>query len=344
MTPSSGLPLRLAVDLRHLPRDGGPGAGVEHASIELVQALRPLAADAGIDLVPLYEPKGAFGFSTAVRMKRAHAVLVPSGSVPPFLRKPFYPWVHDVAIFRHPEWFPQHPAKRGLTTRLFLRGVRHARHVFAVSEDTKRALMEIAHIPSDRITVTYQAIHQIRSSAQPQSITRPYALIMGTVEPRKNIHPIVQLWPRIVESMSAPLTLVIAGRPGWGTVNDQIIREFGDAPWLVRLNDVSDRERDALVQHATMLLVPSLHEGFGRTALEGLSAGVPVIASNGGALPEILGDAGVLLDPNDDDGWISAIRETYARPHDPRPGYSRAALFTWQKTATIMLAKIMETW
>lgn len=344
MTHSPGRRLRLAVDLRHLPRDAGPGAGIEHASTELIDALRPLADRRGIELVCFTEPKRAWYFSHTIKRSGARAVLVPSGSVAPFLKIPTYPWVHDLAIFDHPEWFPQYPPRRWLTTRYFLRGVRRARHVFCVSEDTKQSLIRIARIPADRITVTYQAIREPRMTSSPRGVDGRYALIMGTVEPRKNIPFIVDLWPRVIEGMVTPPCLVIAGRAGWGNVSEAIAHKADKLTCLKRLSEVSDRERDALIEHASVLLVPSLHEGFGRTALEGLSAGAPVIASNRGALPEILGKAGVLLEPNDKAGWVEAMRNVFQSKPDVALGLERAKLFSWPKTAAIMLAKIIETW
>lgn len=304
---------RIGIDLRHVPWDG-PGAGVTHASVELAEAITQQAADR-FDISILKESGGFFTARAFIKKNRIDYLIVPSGAVPPFMPVPCFPWVHDVEIFEHPEWFPQSWMRRQITTRLFLRGVYRAPHIFAISEDTKHRLMALTGISENKITVTYQGIHPIRSGEK-----KPYALILGSINPRKNIEFIRSLWPQ-VKNLIPRAELIIAGQP------------------LMRF---TDEERDEFVRHATVLLLPSLHEGFGRTALEAMSAGVPVIASNRGAIPEVVGDAGVLLDPFDREGWILAIRRAFQGDLDGEKGRERSQLFSWDKTAQIMLAKIGE--
>ena len=173
--------------------------------------------------------------------------------------------------------------------------------------------MHVAHIPDGRVTVTYQGIRPIEKGE-----TKAYALVLGTINPRKNIPFLEALWPE-VERRCPGVQLLIAGKP--------------------RLT-FSDARRDDLVAHAAMLLLPSLHEGFGRTALEAMSAGVPVIASNRGAIPEVVGEAGLLLEPDDREGWIQAIVDGFEGHLDGSAGRARSKRFSWQKTADIMLAKL----
>jgi glycosyltransferase involved in cell wall biosynthesis len=101
-----------------------------------------------------------------------------------------------------------------------------------------------------------------------------------------------------------------------------------------------DAQRDEFVRHAAVLLLPSLHEGFGRTALEAMSAGVPVIASNRGAIPEVVGEAGLLLDPYSKEEWVKAIVGAFEGQLDGSKGPAQAARFSWDQTAGIILAKL----
>jgi len=303
--------MRIGVDLRHVPEPGDPGAGVEHASIELTEALEKHASEYGIEIVRLTSPKRAWAFREAV--KNVDVLFVPSGSVPPFMPVPCYPWVHDVAIFEHPEWFEQSLVRRWITTKLFEWGVRHAPHVFAISEDTKKELINATGVQADRITVTYQGIRPISPGDK-----RPYALILGSINPRKHIDFIKDLWLE-VQSHVPNAQLVVAGQP---------LMQFDDA------------QRDEFVRHATVLLLPSLHEGFGRTALEAMSAGVPVIASNRGAIPEVVGEAGLLLDPYSKEEWVKAIVGAFEGQLDGGKGPAQAARFSWDQTAGIILAKL----
>ncbi len=256
-----------------------------------------------------------------------------TGAVPPFLPVPAFPWVHDVAIFTHPEWFPQAPLKRFLTTRLFLRGIRHARHVFAVSEDTKRTLVEIAGIEPQKVTVTYQGVRVLSSRRD----VGEYAIMIGTVEPRKNIPFIVELWEDVRKIVGRDIRLVIVGKAGWGNV------DIPSRVWIDHVETATDEDRDRLLAGARVLLLPSLHEGFGRPALEAMALSVPVIASNRGAIPEIVGETGTLLDPMDRQAWVTAICEVFLSPSEGHAGKMRSALFSWERTARTILAKVQET-
>lgn len=307
------MPGRLGIDLRHVPWDG-PGAGVTHASLELANALLKEAGDS-CEIRLLKEPGGFLTAKAFIKQNKLDCLFVPSGAVPPFMPVPCFPWVHDVEIFEHPEWFAQTRLKRFVTTRLFLNGVRRAPHVFAISEDSKKRLMKLTGIPEKRITVTYQGIRPISPGER-----KSYALILGSINPRKNIDFIRALWPD-VQKRFPKAELIIAGQP---------LMHFDDA------------ERDAFIRHATVLLLPSLHEGFGRTALEAMSAGVPVIASNRGAIPEVVGDAGLLLEPDDKMAWIQGISDAFEGKLDGSKGPVRSRIFSWEQTARIILAKIAE--
>lgn len=305
---------RLGIDLRHVPVHG-TGAGVSHASVELAEALQR-EAGSEIQIELLQKPGSFLTVRTFIREKRIGCLLVPSGAVPPCIPIPCFPWVHDVEIFDHPEWFDQSFIKRFITTRLFLSGIKRAPHVFAVSEDTKRKLIQLTGISEQKVTVTYQGIKPIS-----QGQKKGYALILGSVNPRKNIPFIQELWPDVQKQVPRA-ELIVAGQP---------------------YMTFDDRTRDELVRNASVLLLPSLHEGFGRTALEAMSAGVPVIASRRGAIPEVVGDAGLLLEPMDRLGWIKGIVAAFEGRLDGTRGRERSKEFSWTKTARIMLAKLAES-
>ncbi len=332
--------MRLGIDLRHVPTDGSPGAGVSHASAELTEVMEKMGAEWEIDCVPIHGAMRSWELAKLLRQKNIQALFCASGAVPPFVSVPFYPWVHDVAIFKHPEWFPQSALKRFITTNLFLRGVRRAKHVFAVSEDSKDTLVQVAKIPASRITVTHQGIKV--AHVEPEMKYGEYALIVGTVEPRKNIPFIIDLWDEVRAATGRDLKLVIAGKTGWGNV------PIPKRDWLIRIETPSDIERDRLYVGAQVLLMPSLYEGFGRMALEAMALGTPVIASNQGAIPEVVEGSGLLLDPRNRKGWIKAISDILAQPQLRAAlvagGKVRAAHFSWEKTAGIILAKIAQDW
>jgi glycosyltransferase involved in cell wall biosynthesis len=314
--------------------DAGPGAGIAHATRELIEELEKRSSEYGIELQVYRERMSGWGLSRALRRDGISHVLVPSGAVSPFIRGAVFPWIHDLAIFDHPEWFPQSAFKRFVTTNLFLNGLKRAKHIFSVSEDTRRAAADKSGVDVSDITVTYQGIKTSFLHGRKLYQREPYALILGTVEPRKNISFITDLWDdvrlRIPEAR-----IVVAGKRGWGNVR------LGKAEVVDRFDDV---KRDELLKNASMLLLPSLHEGFGRTALEAMTLGVPVIASKRGAIPEVVGEVGVLLDPEDRQAWIQAIVNGFEGRLDGKLGIERVKRFSWEKTARIMLAKIDECW
>src|SRR5687768_4349651 len=121
---------KLGIDARGI--DSGPGAGVAHASRELIEELEKQAGSFGVELLIYRDAMSGSQLSMRLMNDKVDHVLVLSGAVSPFIGGDVYPWVHDLAIFKHPEWFPQSFWKRLLTTRLFLKGLRRAKHIFAV--------------------------------------------------------------------------------------------------------------------------------------------------------------------------------------------------------------------
>lgn len=321
----------LGIDARGI--DAGVGAGIAHATRELINVMEQEASAYGFTLAAYRARMNGGELARAVSRDGISHMFVPSGAVSPFLRTATYPWVHDLAIFEHPEWFPQGFGKRFLTTRMYLSGLRRANHVFAVSQDTKNAVMRIAGLSDARITVTHQGVH-VDVAGWRRDTANPYVLAIGTVEPRKNLSLIDTIWPQVIETAPGARFLV-AGRNGWGKVplkNAERIEIFDDA------------RRDELLRGASALALPSLHEGFGRTVLEAMSIGVPVISSNRGALPEIVGSAGILIDPQDGECWKQAIIQALRGELDGQKGLIQSHQFSWLKTAHTILAKIAETW
>lgn len=330
---------RIGFDIRAIGSAAHPGAGIAHATNALMEALQKQALFFDVKIIGV-NPRGFFGWRDAIRRERLDAMIFPSGAVPfsffcAGLPVPFFVWVHDLSIFDHPEWFPQSRWKRKWTTFLFLRGLRRARHVFAVSEDTKRAVMRHAGIAAENITVTGEGAGEQR--AENGARQKHTAMIFGTVEPRKNIPFIVSLWSEVRRRVN-DARLIIAGEDGWGNVH------WTKMEGVERKRGVTDAERDRLMRETSVILVPSLHEGFGRAALEGMAAGTPVIASDRGALPEVVGDGGILLEPDDRQGWIEAICRMFEDAafveSIAEKGRRRSELFSWQETAKVILAKI----
>jgi glycosyltransferase involved in cell wall biosynthesis len=203
--------------------------------------------------------------------------------------------------------------------------------VAASSSDTANDLETLLKVDGNRIRVVPLGVESIffSTAVAPRLVDEPYVLFVGTAEPRKNIGRLLDAM-QVLRDRGRQYRLVIAGGGGWGGIETT-------SPLVTNLGRVSDAQLMSLYQHAECLALPSLHEGFGFPALEAMAAGAPVVAGARGALPEIVGDAGVLVDPYDvtqiADGIDLAIS---ARDKFIALGRANAARFTWERTADLM--------
>jgi glycosyltransferase involved in cell wall biosynthesis len=222
--------------------------------------------------------------------------------------------VHDLAVFRHPGAFNRWT--RTYSPRLVPRVLAAARRIIAVSDFTRRELVEVLSLPPDKIRVVPDAFTTDGPAAEGD-----YVLAVGTLEPRKNL-------PRLVEAARrSDVELRIVGARGWGgvTIGGNGVR------WL---GEVSDAELARLYRGARCVAYPSLYEGFGIPVLEAMACGVPVVTSRGTAMEEVANGAAVLVDTSDA-GEIAAGIERAAAERDrlvPR-GLERARAFRWDRVA-----------
>jgi glycosyltransferase involved in cell wall biosynthesis len=173
-------------------------------------------------------------------------------------------------------------------------------------------------------------------------VSRPYCLHVGTLQPRKNLGVLVEAWRLLRERMGRPPALLLAGKRGWlyESLFEQVKRAGLDD--LVKFTDYVDREDlPALYSGALALTFPSLYEGFGLPPLEAMSCGTPVICSNATSLPEVVGDAGILLDPTGVEAWADAVQRIAGNADEreqlSQRGLAQAGQFTWERCAR-------ETW
>lgn len=168
-------------------------------------------------------------------------------------------------------------------------------------------------------------------------VYQPYLLFLGTLEPRKNIVRIVEAFERVAESHPT-LCLVLAGKLGWHTSEIASAIEHSSVRSRIRhLGFVTEAEKASLLHNCAALVYPSLYEGFGLPVLEGMAAGAPVITSNISSMPEVAGDAALLVDPTSVEAIASAMEEL-AWDMDlvanlRRAGPIQASAFTWKNTA-----------
>jgi len=239
-------------------------------------------------------------------------------------RVPLVVTVHDLAAVRFPELFTA-------WTRLYARTLlgtvlRAATRVLAVSEFTKRDVVELAGVPAERVDVAYNAADTSVFTPEGPAAEGEYVLAVGTLEPRKNL-------PRLIDATARlGLELRVAGARGWGGV------EIGGAHvrWLGR---PADEELAALLRGALCLAYPSLWEGFGIPVLEAMLCGTPVVTSRGSAMEEVAGGAAELVEPEDVESIAAGIERALARRDELRAaGLQRARRFGWAATADAAVA------
>jgi glycosyltransferase involved in cell wall biosynthesis len=349
--------LRVAIDGEGLSR---PEAGV---GVYTTEILRGLAEVAPVDLT-VYTPAGVappegipsarrstFPFagrhllwSNALRRSGADVFFGCIGQLPlGGVWMPSVVTVHDLAIYRNPEWFPdgqwlsvQHVVPRSL---------RRADRVICVSNSTARDVEAFLGVPHERLRVVPLGVDQV-FRPQPAEVIAElrrrldlperFCLFLSTVEPRKNLPVLLDAWAHLDHR----LPLVVAGSTGWRAqeIEAKLERASGD---VRRLGTVARRDLPALYSAAVCLCHPAWYEGFGLPPLEAMACGTPVVVSDRSSLPEVVGDAGLLVDPADPGAWTEALERVLDDEelrHDlEQRGRARAASFTWARTAD-------ETW
>ena len=259
---------------------------------------------------------------------------------PPSLRVPTVVTVHDNGFIRYPQAVP--PAIRRMA-RLLPTVLRRASVVITVSKFTRDELVWWLPDVADRISVIPNGTHHRNVAPSDTGLAPgpPYALMLGTLEPRKNVALALDAL-RILRRQNVDLRLVLAGSPSPLVDVPALLRKRGlGPPEVVRTGYVDDARIAALVAGARMLVFPSLYEGFGMPVIEAMESGLPVVAARAGATPETAGDAAVLVDPDDPEAFADAMlmvatdEELRARLIDE--GRRRASEFSWDKAARATL-------
>jgi glycosyltransferase involved in cell wall biosynthesis len=258
------------------------------------------------------------------------------------------PVVHDLAFRHFPETAPHIDAR---WRRRFASTLETSPAIVVPSTSVSSDLHEAYSIPEERIHVVHHGVDAAAFAPAPPAaieavrrrheIVGPYILFVGGIEPRKNLEHLVRAFAR---SDARHFSLVLAGGPvrwfpqGFERLEATIeLLPPGVQERIITTGYVGERDKLALLSGATLVAYPSLYEGFGFPVLEGFAAGVPVLTSNVSSLPEVAGDAAVLVDPDDVDAIATALSELVAdddlRAVLSAAGVARAAHFTWEKTA-----------
>lgn len=275
-------------------------------------------------------------------------------SITPRISQPTVITIHDLTTLLFPE---HHSRPNRWYQRIALPVmIKRAKTIITDAESTRRDCINRYSLPADKIhTVPIGVDHQRffprdRLLAQSKvkqhlGISTPYVLSVGTLEPRKNLLRLVEAYSQL-DSQAPPL--VIAGAKGWGDHPIAALIEQRNLQNRIHIPGfVPDELLPDLYAGAEMFIYPSIYEGFGLPPLEAMACGAPVITSNCSSLPEVTGDAALLIDPQDVNAITAAmdrlLKDTTLAASLSDQGIKRAALFTWERTAKATLELYKET-
>lgn len=274
----------------------------------------------------------------------------PDFTLPPVRRAQTILTVHDLSFIRVPEC--AHPKLRSYLMRAVPASVRRADIVLADSECTRADVIELLNVNPDRVEVVYPGVEQrfrherdvrvLRAVRMRYALPERFVLGLGTLQPRKNLERLIEAYGRLHGEVGSQIKLVIAGGAGW--MYQSIFRrveELGLQDAVCFPGYVADPDLPALYTMAELFAFPSLYEGFGLPPLEAMACGTPVVTSNVSSLPEVVGDAALMVDPLD----VAALADAMRRALSGRPlreemvqrGTAQARRFTWRRAADKLL-------
>ncbi|MEM8532607.1 MAG: glycosyltransferase family 1 protein [Chloroflexota bacterium] len=310
--------------------------------------LPPLGPNFGLRRIPFPRLWTHARLSAEVLAQPPDVLFIPAHVLP--LGAPLRRNMHTVVTV-HDLGYMHFPSSHTRAQRLYLRlstlwSARVATQIIAISNATCHDLIRFTGISSDKVTTIhhgvsaqFHATEDVATTAvrQKYGIDGDYFLYLGTIQPRKNILRLIDAFASIKAGIR-PLRLVIAGKPGWLTQSiEQRATERGVADRVHFIGYVADADRTPLLRGAIGFVFPSLYEGFGMPILEAMQCGTPVITSTTSALPEVAGDAAILVNP----GYTNAIAaamiqlasNTQLREDLRRRGFARVRHFTWDRCA-----------
>ncbi|HLN01324.1 MAG TPA: glycosyltransferase family 1 protein [Bryobacteraceae bacterium] len=344
-------------------------AGVKNYVYYWVRSLAEHAGANRLELFPFLRGLGTFAHEKSVL---SHAATLPrlgllyAANICPF---PFLNWLTPASDIFHASHQVLHPPRKArMTSTIYdmtcwlmpevhaaanvkaadriANGVfRPAQGLIAISECTRADAVRVLNLPPEKIEVIYPGIapaffdvdaDAARETARRYSLVKPYALYVGSIEPRKNVATMLDAWLDLPGDVREEFDLVVIGPWGWGdrTVYDRLQAGIAGVRYL---GYVPEPDLPALTAAATIFVYLSLYEGFGLPVGQAMAAGVPVVASLASALPEVVGDAGLLADPRSRaeirGGMERLLLSPSLRAQLTERGKKRAAAFTWDECA-----------
>lgn len=292
-----------------------------------------------------------YRFDSGIRRQRVPQVYHDPNFIPFRFRGPTVITAHDVSWVRYPEYHPAH--RLALLRANFPRALEQSDRIIVVSDFVRDELQACFPVPRDKIRVVHNGVStrfRPHSSDATSDVLARYGLVhghyfaaVGTLEPRKNLDTALAAHARLPASVRCKFPLTLIGVEGWLTDSLHLALEHGLREGSVRrLGYVSDDDIPVLTAGALAMVYPSVYEGFGLPVVEAMASGVPVLCSTARALQEVAGDAAIMRDAADVEGFTEAMQalidDSALRERLISAGSARARSFSWQRTADETLA------
>jgi len=358
------MPVRIAIDARKL-HDYGIGTYVRNLVLGLARLdcgdnyvlfCRDADADWIRALGPRFEPvverAGNYSlreqFSVPFALSRARVDLfhAPHYVVSPLVTTPFVVTIHDCIHLRFPKDLPNRAAHAYVRTMMGM-SAKRSKRVLTVSRASKDDILHYLHVPADKVEVIYNALDERLASPPTEAdvemvrerfqLTSPFILYTGNIKPHKNVDRLIEAYSILHRRGVGDVKLLIIGDAISKYPNlRRLVHRFQLHQQVRFLGFVPDATLAVLYKLASVFVFPSRYEGFGLPPLEAMAAGVPVVTSNVSSLPEVVGDAALLIDPMD----AGAIADAMARVLGDRAlaaelvrrGHERVKAFSWDRS------------
>lgn len=286
-------------------------------------------------------------FPSIARKEGADLLHQPCFSAPMLFNGPVVVTIHDIISILFPQNIPF--ASRMFYSKWMPFSYKKATQIISISESTKRDIIRVLKIPREKISVIHNGFDarlqkrvlssDIERMRNKFGITEDYLLHIGTLEPRKNLEFLIDVYSQVIKDRkNQNLSLVLTGKKGWYYEGlFEKVEKLGLKERVIFTGYIDERDKAPLYQGAKIFTFPSLYEGFGLPPLEAMASGVPVISSNTSSMPEVIADAGILLSPTAKSGWVEAItrvntdRTTYLEMQ--KKNVDQVEKFNWEQTA-----------
>jgi glycosyltransferase involved in cell wall biosynthesis len=256
-----------------------------------------------------------------------------------FIKHPFIVTVHD--LVRLCFGFAKETISERILLKLDIWGIRRASHIIAASQHTRDDMIKYLGIPDNKISVVYHGVdHSIFKPYNIKLHDKPYILYVGSERPRKNLGRLFEAFTKLKTEFPELKLVKVGPSGGHKRFRRDTMRKLGSlgiTSDIIFIDYASELELAYYYSSAVLLAYPSLYEGFGLPPLEAMACGCPVVTSNTSSLPEVVGEAGIVVNPYDTDSLVQAMRQVLTddklRDDVVRKGLEWSRRFSWEKTA-----------